>query len=257
MTRSPYLLALTAASLLWLHDSRAQVPPPAKPAAAAQLPAALAQVPPGTVTSTYDDGKLTVRARNARLIDVLYSACDLIGAQLNAPEDADQPILRAVGPARPRDVLASLLRGSPFNYSISGSANDPNAIASVTVFPKDKKGGKDKEADSASPAQQQLRNLMALAQQAELPDSGTGNATEATGSDTGNADSGSADSSVASQALLKALEANPNLISQIEARVNGDADGSGAMVGTDPNATPAQPPPDVPIVWPQGRRHRH
>jgi hypothetical protein len=248
-TRSLYALALAAASLLWLDDSRAQVPPQAKPAATAALPAALAQVPPGTVTSTYDDGKLTVRARNARLIDVLYSACDLIGAQLSAPEDADQPVLRAVGPARPREVLASLLRGSRFNYSISGSADDPNAVVSVTVFPKDKKdkqAGNDQEADSASPAQQQLQELMALMQQVELPDSGTGNATEGTGSD-----------SAAPQALLQALQANPDLISQLAARVTGDADGSGAMVGTDPNATPAQPPPDVPIVWPQGRRHRH
>jgi hypothetical protein len=206
------------------------------------------------------DGRLTVKARNARLIDVLYSACDLIGAQLNAPEDADQLILRAVGPARPQDVLASLLRGSPFNYSISGSADDPNAVVSVTVFPKDKpkdkKGGNDKEADSPSPAQQ-LQDLMALAQ-AELADSGTNNATEGTGSETGNADSGSADtSSPRAQAFLRVLEADPNLIAKLEARINdsGTAADVGAA-GTDTNSAD-QPPAPAPATPSLGRRGRH
>jgi hypothetical protein len=201
------------------------------------------------------DGKLTVKARNARLIDVLYSACDLIGAQLNAPEDAVQPILRAVGPARPVDVLASLLRDSSFNYSILGSANDPNAVAGVTVFPKDKKDKKvtnDKEADSPSPAEQaarQVRDLMALAQ-TELADTGMDNATEGTGGDTANADS----SSPRADAFMKALQADPNLISKLEARIN-DGSTDPITAGTDANSNSAPSP--APVDQGVGHRHRH
>jgi hypothetical protein len=206
------------------------------------------------------DGKLTVKARNARLIDVLYSACDLIGAQLDAPEDAVQPILRTVGPARPVDVLASLLRDSSFNYSISGSANDPNAVVGVTVFPKDKKKKKastDKEGDAPSRAEQaaqQVQDLAALAQ-TELADSAIYNATEGTESDTGNADSGNADAnSPRAQAFLKALEADPNLISKLQARIN---DGStDPIVAATDASTGSAPPPVPPDPGGVSRRHR-
>jgi len=101
-------------------------------------------------------------------LDVLYSACDLIGAELNAPEDADQPILGVVGPAAPREVLASLLRDSQFGYAMSGSSNDSNAVASLTVFPKDKDSNanpKDENADAAPPAKR-LADFAARAQAA-------------------------------------------------------------------------------------------
>jgi hypothetical protein len=248
--RFPLVIAWTVASSLWFPGSWAiESGPPtqAKPTADAEPPTALSQLAPGTVASTYVDGKLTVKARNARLIDVLYSVCDLIGAQLNAPEDASQPILRVVGPARPVDVLASLLRDSPFDYSISGSANDPNAVVGVTVFTKDKKGNKDnrdKGGDSPSPAQQaaqQVQDLVALAQ-SELAVSGIDDATEGKGSDTGSADSGNADSSSRSaQAFLKALENDPNLISKLQARINnGGTDPITAV--TDANSNLALPP---------------
>jgi hypothetical protein len=262
--RFPLVFALAVTSSLWLPGSWAQEPsaqPRAKPTATDEPATALSQLAPGTVASTYVDGRLTVKARNARLIDVLYSACDLIGAQLNAPEDADQPILRAVGPARPVDVLASLLRNSSYNYSITGSANDANAVVGVTVFPKDKKEkkvSKDKEADSPSPAEQaaqQVRDLMALAQ-TELADSRTVNAADAgQEGDASNADSNSADASnPRADAFMKALQADPSLISKLEARIdNPDA----AAAGTEDYSNPAGPPPMAPPDPGLGHRHHH
>jgi hypothetical protein len=122
---------------------------------------ALTRIRPGTVQSTYENGKLTVMARNAPLIDVLYSACAVIGADVHAPEDADQPILRVAGPASPREVLVSILSDSRFGYAISKSDKDPSSIASITIFPQDTDsrrhadaGPKDKDPDTTPPGQQ-------------------------------------------------------------------------------------------------------
>src|SRR5260370_41768700 len=71
------------------HEQAAQAPAAhaqaaqAKAATSAEELATFAHMKQGTVASSYENGKLTVLARNARLIDVLHTACDLIGAELN------------------------------------------------------------------------------------------------------------------------------------------------------------------------------
>jgi hypothetical protein len=240
--RSQLALVLAVPGLLWQAASSAQAPRPdsqAKPTAAPELPAPLAELAPGKAEVTYEDGRLILKARNAPLIDVLHSACALIGADLSAPEDATQPILRVIGPASAKSVLTTLLRDSSFNYTVSVSADDPNAVASVTVFPKDKPVA----------VTQQLSDLLAMIQaesgnSAATADS-AGNDGQGSETDTGNADGGSADANQRAQELLKAVLADPALLSQFEA----------AAAGAD---HPAQPPPAAP---PQpgltGRRGRH
>jgi hypothetical protein len=90
------------------------------------------------VVVRYENGELTVKANNAPLVDVLRAICGQIGAVLEAPAEAREPILMTLGPAPARLVLASLLDGSQFKYAMRQAADDPSALANVIVFPKTK-----------------------------------------------------------------------------------------------------------------------
>jgi hypothetical protein len=72
------------------------------------------------------------------LIDVLRAVCSQIGAELEAPPAASEPILMSLGPAPARVVLAALLDGSQFNYAMRKAADDPNVLEKLLVFPKTK-----------------------------------------------------------------------------------------------------------------------
>ena len=140
--RWQFALVPAAAGLLWLPartwaqdpqiQGRATVKAPPEPSAA------LAEIAPGQVVVTYEDGQLTIEAKNAQLIDVLRAVCTRIGAELDAPPEASEPILITLGPAPARVVLTALLDGSQFHYAMKGAADDPNVLASVIVFPKTK-----------------------------------------------------------------------------------------------------------------------
>jgi hypothetical protein len=247
--RSEFAFALAVACVIcvpargWAQDSRG--PSHAQAATSAQELAVFAQMKPGTVASTYEDGKLTVMARNARLIDVLHSACDLIGADLNAPEDANQSILRSVGPAAPRVVLDSLLRNSGFGYAMSESASDPNVVASLSVFTKDK------DADAQSIVRQ-MADLVAQAR-TELTTSYAADAVVDSGqpneSGTGNDDNGGGVELAASIEVLAKVMTDPNLLSQLETQLKSSGQG-----GTEGNSDVPQP---APVPSNSGVQHRH
>jgi hypothetical protein len=259
--RSEFAFALVAACVVcvpargWAQDSRVPSDAQAAHAKAAQAKAAtsaeeledFARMKQGTVASTYEGGKLTVLARNARLIDVLHSVCDLIGAELNAPEDANQSILRNVGPAAPRAVLDSLLRNSGFGYAMSASASDRNVVASLSVFAKDK----DKGAD----AQSMVRQMSDLIAQARtelsttyatdaVADSGQANESGAGNDDTGDG----VDLGATIEAMAKAMT-DPNLVAQLETQLKSSGQG-----GADGNSDTPQPAPAPSSVQ---HRHRH
>jgi hypothetical protein len=202
---------------------------------------------PGTVASTYQDGKLTIMARNARLIDVLYSACDLIGADLNVPESANQPILRIVGPAAPREVLVSLLRSSAFDYAMTGSAKDPNVIASLSVFAKDKDKAKDSDATDAPSIAKQMADLFARGQ-AEQGSAAT-NVDSSQANETG---AGNADASESIVDVAKALN-DPNLVSLLQT-LSKSPDQAGTQGNSDVAQQPASAPSDFGV---QHRRGHH
>jgi hypothetical protein len=127
-----FLLCVPAAS--WAQTPRDEGQ--AAATASREVPAALVEVPEGQSVVTYRNGDLTIKARNALLIDVLQTVCNQIGAVLDAPPDVDEQILAALGPAPPKDVLASLLSGSRFNYGTAGTADDPNALVRIIILPK-------------------------------------------------------------------------------------------------------------------------
>jgi hypothetical protein len=138
--RSQFVFVLIIADMVWFPvGSRAQDPPVQEQTAGIAFPPrsiALAEVPLGRAVVTYENGELTIIAQNAALGDVLRAVCGLIGAELDSPSEPSEPILGILGPGPVREVLASLLKGSDFNYVMQASDADPKVLARVIIVPK-------------------------------------------------------------------------------------------------------------------------
>lgn len=100
-----------------------EAPPPPKPAA----------------TVTFESGMLRIHAEKATLAQVLFEVQRQTQAEIAIPAGAEQEeVFVDLGPAPARDVLASLLNGSPYNFIFVGSElalecviltrRDPNSI---------------------------------------------------------------------------------------------------------------------------------
>ena len=82
----------------------------------------------------YADGKMMVKADRASLLEILNEVRRQTGAAITVPPGAEQEqVFGSFGPASPRDVLASILNGSQFNFIILGAENDPSRLQSVTL----------------------------------------------------------------------------------------------------------------------------
>src|SRR6266404_293947 len=101
--RWQFALVLAVAGLLWLPARSWAQDPQVQEQARVKAPpgpsATLAEMAPGHVVVTYENRQLTIEARNAPLIDVLRAVCSQIGAELDAPPEAREPILLTLGPA--------------------------------------------------------------------------------------------------------------------------------------------------------------
>jgi AMIN domain len=111
-------------------------------ASAPAAPAVEANPPPPPkppVNVTYSDGMLTIHANKATLAEVLYEVQQQTDAEIAIPAGAEQQeVVVDLGPAPERDVLASLLNGSPYNFIFIGddvnlekvilTLRDPNAF---------------------------------------------------------------------------------------------------------------------------------
>lgn len=106
-----------------------QAAPPTPEPTPEQMPAVPAQV-------TFKNNQLTILARNSTVGDILRSVHTQTGAMVDAPPDAKQRIVGQFGPGPARDVLASVLDASGFNYVLLGSATNPNSLQSVIVTVK-------------------------------------------------------------------------------------------------------------------------
>jgi hypothetical protein len=84
---------------------------------------------------TYQNGQLTIIARNSTLGDILEAVHQKTGAELDIPATATERVVTHLGPGPARDVLASLLNGSHFNYVMVGAANNPAALDRVILTP--------------------------------------------------------------------------------------------------------------------------
>ena len=140
--RFQFAFALTVAGLVWLPVVSWAQEPQAQEQTTAKAPIesrdALADVPSGQAVVTYQNGELTIKARNAPLMDILRAVCSQVGAVLDSEAASDEPIVAILGPRPVREVLAALLSDSQLNYALSGSPIDPSTLARVIVFPKTK-----------------------------------------------------------------------------------------------------------------------
>jgi len=89
----------------------------------APLPAVSEAPPPPkrAVAVTFINGLLRIRADKATLAQVLFEVQRQTLAEIAIPAGAEQEEMAAdLGPAPARDVLASLLNGSPYNFIFVG-----------------------------------------------------------------------------------------------------------------------------------------
>ncbi len=92
---------------------------------------------PVAPTVTYQGGQLTIESNNATLAQVLRSVQSKIGASFDVPGSANSDrVVARLGPGQPKDVLATLLNGSKFNYIILGSPNQPGSVQKLILMPR-------------------------------------------------------------------------------------------------------------------------
>ncbi len=106
-----------------------QAPPPPPP-----TPEQMAPVAPNV---SYQSGQLTIQSNNATLAQVLRSVQAKTGASFDIPSSANsERVVAQLGPGQPKDILATLLNGSKFNYIILGSPNQPGSVQKVILTPR-------------------------------------------------------------------------------------------------------------------------
>ena len=105
------------------------------------LGSAMAQAAPLQPTASvtplaivYENGLLTITANNSTLGDVLRGISIQTGAEIDIPLQAEERVVVRIGPGSARDVVASLLAGSQFNYVLVGSESDSTGLTQVLLF---------------------------------------------------------------------------------------------------------------------------
>jgi hypothetical protein len=112
-----------------LAQSQPAAPQPIAPPTPEQRPATPPQV-------AYNGGLLTITADNSTLGDILRAVHRQTGATIDVPGNATERVVGRFGPGPARDVVASLLNGSHFNYVLVGSETDPRGLDRVVLISK-------------------------------------------------------------------------------------------------------------------------
>jgi hypothetical protein len=94
--------------------------------------------PAGPATIGWDGKFLTIDAENSSLSDVLLGIRARTGASIEMPgSTSSERVSLHVGPAPIREVLASLLYGTNFNYVIQASEDDESGLGKVMLISRD------------------------------------------------------------------------------------------------------------------------
>jgi hypothetical protein len=122
------------------HQAPAK-PEPVAPSPAQQPPAALEQItlqqmPASPAQVLYANRQLTITAENSTMSDILRQVKKLTGATMDFPQNASERVVGQFGPGPAREVLASLLDGTNFNYVLLGSLTNPSGVDRVIVTVK-------------------------------------------------------------------------------------------------------------------------
>ena len=108
--------------------------------------------PPSPPQVQYYQGMLTISASNSTLGDILNAVKAQTGTIVDMPgEAAAQRVVFNMGPAQPRDVLSSLLKGISYDYIIVGAREDPERIQRVMLTSKRAGGADVPDATSRNP----------------------------------------------------------------------------------------------------------
>ena len=93
-------------------------------------------------------------SRNASLGAILREVESKTGATMDMPANPTERVVGQFGPGPAREVLASLLNGSRFNYVLLGSPQDPTSLDRVVLLKKssgpDQPGGTSQGANNAA-----------------------------------------------------------------------------------------------------------
>ncbi len=103
--------------------------PPPPPPTLEQMPAVAPQV-------RFSRGQLTIVAENSTLSDILRAVRAQTGAVIEVPPNATERVATRLGPGPARDVLATLLNGSHFNYVMVGSPTHPDSVDRLILTSK-------------------------------------------------------------------------------------------------------------------------
>jgi len=121
----------------------------------APAPPTLEQQPPVPPQVSFKDGQLTIDSQNATLSQVLRSVQAQTGASIDIPSGAgSERVVARLGPGKPKDVLASLLNGSKFNYVILGDSNNSERVQKIILLSRNNSSG-----DTTTTAQNNVRPM--------------------------------------------------------------------------------------------------
>lgn len=128
------------AGTLTARDAQSVAAPVGMPTRAQSNTAAPSK--PGAQQITFVNGQLTINVEDSTLATVLARVAALTGMKLDLPAGASaerMPVV-ALGPGPARQVLASLLDDSGFDYIIQSSDKDPDRMENLVLMLPDKKG---------------------------------------------------------------------------------------------------------------------
>ncbi len=103
---------------------------------AVEAPAEAAPAPPPKpkIDVGVRSNLLSIRAEGATLAEVLYEVHRRTGAEIAIPAGAEQErVVVNMGPAPGKEVIASLLNGSRFNYILLGNDADPGGFRNLLL----------------------------------------------------------------------------------------------------------------------------
>jgi hypothetical protein len=85
---------------------------------------------------SYSNGLLSIEADNSTLSDVIFAISEKTGASIDMPFSNGMldRVTFTMGPAKPRDILATFLEGSSYNYYIV--ENNSGGLQKVILTPK-------------------------------------------------------------------------------------------------------------------------
>ena len=118
----------------------------------------------------FRNGELTISANKATLAEVLYEVHRQTGADIPIPSGAErEQVVGSFGPAPAREVMASLLNGSRFNFILVASDHDPSQLRSVVLTPRSDAAPQPAAYAPAQPAAQIMPEPAAPQAQPDLP----------------------------------------------------------------------------------------